>query len=54
VGDGPFERLPDTQELPTYSDRKVESGKAYRYAVSAIKRNGFESPMSGPVEASPP
>ena len=54
AGNGPFERLADTQELPTYSDRKVESGKAYRYAVTAVKRNGLESPMSAPVEASPP
>jgi fibronectin type 3 domain-containing protein len=40
--------------LPTFSDHKIESGKVYRYAVSAVKRNGFESKLSAPVEASPP
>jgi hypothetical protein len=54
LGSGPFERLADTQELPTFSDHKIESGKVYRYAVSAIKRNGFESKLSAPVEANAP
>jgi hypothetical protein len=54
LGSGPFERVSDTQELPTFSDHKIESGKVYRYAVSAVKRNGFESKLSAPVEASPP
>jgi hypothetical protein len=54
LGSGPFERLVDTQELPTFSDRKIESGKVYRYAVSAVKRNGFESKLSAPVEAAAP
>ena len=54
LGSGPFERLVDTQELPTFSDRKIESGKIYRYAVSAVKRNGFESKLSAPVEATAP
>jgi len=54
LGNAPWERLADTQELPTYSDRKIESGKTYRYAVSAVKRNGLESPMTAPVEAGAP
>jgi hypothetical protein len=54
LGSGPFERLADTQELPTFSDHKIESGKVYRYAVSAVKRNGFESKLSAPVEAAAP
>jgi len=54
LGSGPFERLEDTQELPTFSDHKIESGKVYRYAVSAVKRNGFESKLSAPVEVTAP
>jgi hypothetical protein len=54
LGGGPFERLADSQELPSYSDRKIESGKVYRYAVSAVKRNGVESKMSAPVEVTAP
>ena len=54
LGGGPFERLADTQELPTFSDHKIASGKTYRYAVSAVKRNGLESKQSAPVEASAP
>jgi len=51
---GPFERLADTQELPSYSDHQIAAGKVYRYAVSAVKRNGFESKQSAPVEATAP
>jgi hypothetical protein len=54
LGGGPFERLADTQELPSFSDHKIESGKVYRYAVSAIKHNGVESKLSPPVDATAP
>jgi fibronectin type 3 domain-containing protein len=49
-----FHRLADTQESPSYSDGKVESGKLYRYAVSAIDRIGNESKMSAPVGVTAP
>lgn len=51
---GAFERLADTQELPAYSDRKIEAGKTYRYAVTAVKKNGAESKLSDPVEVAAP
>ena len=54
LGSGPFERLTETQELPTFSDHKIEPGKVYRYAVSAVKLNGIESKLSTPVEATAP
>jgi len=54
LGNGAFERLTDMQALPAYSDRKIESGKAYRYAVSAVKSNQMESRMSEPVEVAVP
>ncbi len=54
LGGGPLEKLTDSQELPSYSDRKIEPGKTYRYAVTAVKTNGVESKLSGAVEATAP
>lgn len=51
---GPFQRIADTPESPSYSDRSIESGKVYRYEVSAVKRNGLESKLSAAVEAAAP
>lgn len=53
-GDGPYQRISETQESPNYSDRKVESGKLYRYAVSSVDKSGNESEKSTPVEAPVP
>jgi hypothetical protein len=46
----PLEKLADTGQIPSYSDRNVEHGKTYRYAVSAMDRAGNESPKTAPVE----
>jgi len=54
LGNGALQRLSDTEPLPSYSDHQVESGKAYRYAVTAVKRNGLESAMTAAVEATGP
>jgi hypothetical protein len=54
TGDGPFERLGEMVTIPSYSDRAVEHGKRYRYAVSAIDKTGNESARAGPVEATLP
>lgn len=54
LGSGRFDLVSDTQEPPSFSDRRIESGKVYRYAVSAVKRNGLESKMSPPVEVTAP
>ena len=35
---------------PTYSDRAIESGKKYRYTVTAVGTNGRESAASAPFE----
>ena len=53
-GSGEFQHLADTQEAPSYSDRKIEPGKKYRYAVSAFDKNSNESAKSAPVEATAP
>ena len=51
VGDGAFERVAEVSQVPAYSDRAVEHGKTYRYAVSAFDQVGNESQRSAPVEA---
>jgi hypothetical protein len=46
----PLEKLADIGQIPSYSDRNVEHGKTYRYALSAIDRAGNESPRTPPVD----
>ena len=46
---GPFEKIAEIRD-PSFSDRKIEAGKTYRYAVSAFDQLGNESAMSAPVE----
>jgi len=50
AGDQPFARLGELLESPSYTDRAVEAGKRYRYAVSAVDQSGNESARSAPVE----
>ena len=51
----PFERITaDTQDSTSYSDHNIESGKNYRYAVTAIDLTGNESKMSEPINATAP
>jgi hypothetical protein len=47
---GAFQKIANTNEIPTYSDHAVEPGKTYRYAVSAVDKAGNESALSSPVE----
>jgi fibronectin type 3 domain-containing protein len=47
---GPFERQGDLVTLPTFSDRKAEHGKTYRYAISAIDQKGNSSENSVPAD----
>jgi hypothetical protein len=49
-----FERITDTQDSTSYSDRNIEPGKHYRYAVTAIDLSGNESKMSEPVTLAAP
>ncbi len=51
VDGGAFVKIADVGEIPTYSDRAVERGKTYRYAVTAIDKSGNESDRSPAVEA---
>ena len=51
TGAGPLEKLADVGQIPSYSDRNVERGKTYRYAVSAFDRAGNESRQTPVMEA---
>jgi len=52
LGDGPFEKIADTSQLPAYSDHAVEAGKSYRYQATAVDQAGNESPPSPIATAS--
>jgi hypothetical protein len=47
---GAFERIAGPIDAPTYSDRAVEAGKKYSYAVTAIDNAGNESERSAAAE----
>jgi hypothetical protein len=47
---GAFERIAGPIDAPTYSDRAVEAGKKYSYAVSATDKTGNESARSMAVD----
>lgn len=46
---GRFEKIASLIVAPSYSDRAIESGKKYRYQVSAVGTNGRESGLSAPT-----
>jgi len=55
VGGGAFEKItPMPIESPVYSDTKVETGKMYHYALTALDLAGNESEKSAPQSASLP
>ncbi len=54
LADGAFEKLADLAAIPSYSDRKAESGKTYRYQVTAFDQAGNESSRSSTVTVSMP
>jgi len=51
IDGGPFQKIAELVEAPTYSDSKIEPGKKYRYTVSAVDLTGNESAQSAPTEA---
>jgi fibronectin type 3 domain-containing protein len=50
VGGGAFEKIADLAAIPTYSDKAVERGRAYRYAITATDKAGNESQRSAAAE----
>jgi hypothetical protein len=53
-GSGMLQRLGAQLSEPSFSDAMVESGRSYRYAVSAVDLLGNESPRSAEVLAVAP
>ena len=51
---GTFEKIAGPIDGPAYSDRAVEAGQTYRYAVSAVDRTGNESARTPIVEVVAP
>ncbi len=53
-GDGPYVKIAEGLEGPSFSDRKIETGKRYRYRISAVDQTGNPSEPSPPVEVIAP
>ncbi|MGD0774362.1 MAG: hypothetical protein ABSC05_16225 [Candidatus Solibacter sp.] len=53
-GNQSLEKIADVSVVPSYSDRKVEHGKTYRYAISAVDQAGNEGPRCAPIEVAMP
>ncbi len=51
AGTGQFERIGESHDAPSFSDKTVEHGKRYRYAVTAYDKSGNESQLSEVAEA---
>ena len=47
---GPFLKIAEGLEGPSYSDRRIDSGKHYQYRVAAVDQAGNPSAPSQPVE----
>jgi hypothetical protein len=54
TGSGEFQKIAGSIDAPAYSDREIEAGMTYRYAVSALDRTGNESARTAPVEVVAP
>ena len=46
----PWEKVADAPAIPSYSDHRVERGRTYRYAITAVDQSGNESSRSAPTE----
>lgn len=54
LGTGPWQKIADLVEAPSYGDRMVQSGTAYRYAVTSIDQLGNESDKSAEAAVTVP
>lgn len=53
-GNGALEKIADVSVVPSYSDRKADRGKTYRYAIAAVDQAANESARSVPIEVALP
>jgi hypothetical protein len=44
--------LQESIQFETFTDRKAERGKTYFYRIASVGKDGKESPMSAPIQAS--
>ena len=51
---GQFTQIAEGLEAPSYSDRKIESGKKYRYRITAVDQAGNTSDPCDAVEVTAP
>ncbi len=51
VDGGAFQKIAEVSDIPTYSDKTVQPGKTYRYALTAVDKSGNESKRSAVAEA---
>jgi fibronectin type 3 domain-containing protein len=51
AGSGQFERIGESHDAPSFSDKTVEKNKRYRYAVTAYDKSGNESALSEVADA---
>ena len=51
VDGGGFEKIGETGITPSFSDRKIEAGKTYSYAIASVDNKGNESGRSEAVQA---
>ena len=51
---GPYIQIAAGLEGPVYSDHQIQSGKHYRYRVSAVDQAGNQSEPSEPIEVAAP
>ncbi len=54
VDGGAFEKIGESGVTPSFSDRKIEAGRTYQYAVSSVDDKGNESARSEPVRVTAP
>ncbi len=54
AGTGQFERIGQSTDAPSFSDKTIEKSKRYRYAVTAIDKAGNESGLSEATEVAIP
>ncbi len=52
IDNGPFVKVGNLQNVPSFSDRNVEHGKTYRYQVSAVDQKNNSSEKSAPTAIS--
>jgi len=54
VGESEWQKIADLVEAPSYGDKQVQPGTAYRYAVTSVDQSGNESAKSAEAKVAIP